>query len=84
MRKIKLQLESLAVESFQTLAAEQAAGTVVGQQRGTNVSCPASCINSACTCPGITDCGGATCEGSCAGYTCSCYCTLEPTFCQAC
>ena len=41
MRKIKLNVESLAVESFETAAAGAAQGTVLGAERtrGTNDAC---------------------------------------------
>lgn len=84
MRKIKLQLESLAVESFDTTQQEPADGTVAGHQLGTRytcASCEDSCIQTACTC--IETCGGSTCEGTC-DWTCSCFCTMERTFCVAC
>jgi hypothetical protein len=73
--KLKLKLEELAVDSFDTTAAEKAKGTVFGEQCTcyTNCTCPggptcdASCNG---TCGG--SCNG-TCDGSCAG-TCDASC----------
>jgi hypothetical protein len=57
--KLKLQLEDLAVDSFDTTAAEKPRGTVFGEQ--------CTCYTQ-CTCPGCPTCDG-TCPNTCA-YTC--------------
>jgi hypothetical protein len=71
MRKLKLQLEDLMIDSFTTTPAEKAKGTVFGEQ--------CTCYT-ACTCPGCptcyASCGGscdATCNGTC-GATCDWSC----------
>lgn len=79
MRKITLQLESLAVESFDTTAVAALHGTVLAFDRTeacTN-TCGDSCFNSACTCPGNNTCGQASCNGTCAGYTCDLSCQIS-------
>lgn len=76
MSKLKLTLESLAVESFDTTAIERATGTVFGEQQctcQTICSCPGcpSCDNTCAytcddaTCAGQGTCVGGTCEGTC-------------------
>jgi hypothetical protein len=70
MRKLKLDLEDLSVESFATTPeARRDGGTVFGQQ--------CTCYTQ-CTCPGCPTCDascngtcGGTCEASCNG-TCGC------------
>ena len=57
MKKLKLDLEELAIESFDTTVARPEAGTVMGEQ--------CTCYT-VCTCP-----GNATCDASC-GDTCNC------------
>jgi hypothetical protein len=83
MRKIRLQLESLTVESFDTSAVKAPGGTVLAYDRTeacTN-TCGDSCINSACTCPQfgtcLASCNGTcvqSCNGSCFGNTCPASC----------
>ncbi|MDB4951033.1 MAG: hypothetical protein JWM27_3682 [Gemmatimonadetes bacterium] len=59
MRKLKLELDTLAVESFETLTPPVLEGTVFGNDDATNRgSCVYSCVTScglamdaACTCP---------------------------------
>lgn len=74
--KLKLNLEDLAVDSFDTTRPAQKQGTVFGEQ----CTCP-----TACTCPGCPTCdascngtcGGtceASCNGTCAGGTCDASC----------
>ena len=58
--RLKLNLEQLAVDSFDTLAAEPPAGTVFGEQ--------CTC-DSMCTCPGQDTCD-VSCEGTCYGDRC--------------
>jgi hypothetical protein len=57
--KLKLHLEELSVESFDTTSTETEKGTVFGEQ----CTCPTQC-----TCPGCPTCD-ATCPATCA-YTC--------------
>jgi hypothetical protein len=95
MRKIKLDPEQLAVESFDTVAkGKRQSGTVFGEQCTcyTNCSCPgcptcdASC-NDTCGATCDASCNGtcdASCNGTCAvscGATCdgSCYGTCHYT-----
>ncbi len=59
MRKLKLNLDQLAVDSFGTVPAEEKKGTVLGEQ--------CTCYT-ACTCPGCDTCDascGATCMSQC-------------------
>lgn len=60
MKKLKLGLEELAVESFDTTPAHRERGTVVGEQ----CTCP-----TACTCPGCPTCDN-TCPYTCDDQTC--------------
>ena len=68
MRKLKLDLEDLSVESFATTPeAQKEGGTVFGQQ--------CTCYTQ-CTCPGCPTCDAScngTCGGTCAG-TCDASC----------
>jgi len=63
MRKLKLDLDQLAVDSFGTEAPERKSGTIFGEQ--------CTCYTQ-CTCPGCPTCD-ATCNGSC-GATCNASC----------
>jgi hypothetical protein len=79
MRKLRLDLEDLSVESFTTTPeAHRESGTVFGQQ--------CTCYTQ-CTCPGCPTCdascngtcGGtcaatcnASCNGTCGGWSCGC------------
>ena len=79
MNKLKLNLDELSVESFDTTRNEKATGTVFGEQ--------CTCYTQ-CTCPGCPTCD-ATCPATCA-YTCddascggSCDCTYDYT-CEGC
>ena len=67
--KLKLNLNELQVDSFNTLETEQKSGTVFGEQ--------CTC-RTACTCPGCptcyASCNGtcdASCNGTCYDYTCA-------------
>jgi hypothetical protein len=60
MRKLKLRLEDLRIDSFDTTAAQKAKGTVFGEQ--------CTCYTQ-CTCPGCPTCD-ASCNGTCDG-TCN-------------
>jgi hypothetical protein len=88
MKKMKLNLEQLAVDSFDTSAAAEKRGTVFGEQ----CTCPTNC-----TCPGCPTCYescngtcGDSCYGTCAGqHTCdgtcdSCYFTQCANSCYGC
>jgi len=55
MNKLKLHLEDLQVDTFQTTSAEKPKGTVFGEQ--------CTCYTQ-CTCPGCPTCY-ASCNGSC-------------------
>jgi hypothetical protein len=57
--KLKLRLEDLQVDAFQTMSAPAEGGTVWGQQ--------CTC-DTACTCPGSPSCDQ-SCDGTC-GATC--------------
>jgi hypothetical protein len=93
--KLTLDLDQLAVDTFDTEAAQPRRGTVFGEQ----CTCP-----TACTCPGCPSCDAtcpATCANTCDDYSCggscggtcntcptgavSCYdtdCFCEPQTCQ--
>jgi hypothetical protein len=67
MRKLKLQLEDLRIDSFATTPAEKPKGTVFGEQ--------CTCYTQ-CTCPGCPTCYAScngTCDASCNG-TCDASC----------
>ncbi|HEX5871680.1 MAG TPA: pinensin family lanthipeptide [Longimicrobium sp.] len=71
MRKLKLDLDHLAVESFETNAAD---GAQRGTVRGFNPTCENSCLD---TC--YYTCGG-SCAGTCTEptcITCHTYCEQE-------
>ena len=88
--KLTLNLEALAVDTFDTTAPQKAKGTVFGEQCTcyTNCTCP-GCPTCDASCNGT--CGGtcgentcaASCNGTCAGATCGerCY-TGEDFSCQ--
>jgi len=66
--KLKLNLENLSVDSFDTVGVEKRKGTIFGEQ--------CTCYTQ-CTCPGgpSDDCQpsvGDTCQNSCVG-TCQCH-----------
>jgi hypothetical protein len=61
--KLSLNLEDLAVESFDTTSPQKAKGTVFGEQ--------CTCYTN-CTCPGCPTCD-ASCNGTC-GDTCPATC----------
>jgi hypothetical protein len=62
--KLKLSLDQLAVDSFDTSSIAKQKGTVFGEQ----CTCP-----TACTCPGCPTCDG-TCNGTCGENTCAASC----------
>lgn len=55
MRKLRLQLDDLRIDSFDTTHAQQAKGTVFGEQ--------CTCYTQ-CTCPGCPSCDE-SCNGTC-------------------
>lgn len=55
MKKVKLQLEDIRVDSFQTSTEQSEKGTVFGEQ--------CTCWTN-CTCPGCYTCDG-SCNGTC-------------------
>ena len=63
MKKLRLDLDDLAVESFDTTQAQREKGTVFGEQ--------CTC-QTACTCPGCPTCYD-SCNGTC-GDTCAASC----------
>ncbi|HEX6373889.1 MAG TPA: hypothetical protein VF006_33480 [Longimicrobium sp.] len=65
--KLKLKLDDLLVDTFQTMPVQKAKGTVFGEQ--------CTCYTN-CTCPGCPTCNAScngTCGGSCNG-TCGATC----------
>lgn len=71
MNKLKLSMEDLSVESFDTTAMRAEKGTVVGEQQCT--------CYTVCTCPGCPTCNGTcpadntcadTCWDTCDNFTC--------------
>lgn len=85
MNKLRLQLDDLTVESFDTVAAPREKGTVFGEQ--------CTC-DTACTCPGCPTCPDTcqhTCEytcddATCGGRTCdgTCYPVCPPSQWETC
>jgi hypothetical protein len=68
MNKLKLRLDDLRVDTFQTTSVQKAKGTVFGEQ--------CTCYTQ-CTCPGCPTCD-ASCNGTCdASYNGTCACTRE-------
>ena len=73
MKKFKLQLDDLLIDSFSTTPVRKEKGTVYGEQ--------CTC-RTACSCPGCPTCD-ASCNGSCGGASCygtcdaSCYGTCD-------
>jgi hypothetical protein len=68
VNKLKLQLDDLGVESFETISPAWERGTVVGEQ--------CTCYTQ-CTCPGCPTCVNtcaATCAFTCDDYTCAASC----------
>lgn len=71
MKKLRLQLDDLLVDSFQTTAAKKEKGTIFGQE--------CTCYTN-CTCPGCPTCAAScngTCNGSCNGTCYSCDYTCD-------
>lgn len=67
MDKLKLHLDELAVESFDTCPVDREKGTVFGEQQP-----PCTCPT-LCTCPGCPTCD-ATCPQTCDDFTCAVSC----------
>lgn len=63
MQKLKLRLDDLRVDAFQTTSVQKQKGTVFGEQ--------CTCYTQ-CTCPGCY-----TCDASCNGVTCE-YTSPDP------
>jgi hypothetical protein len=73
MKKLRLRLDDLRVDSFRTTEAQKVRGTVLGHFPLTAAT--------ACTCPGINTCDFASCGGTCAwAETCAAPCT-QPSGC---
>ena len=75
MEKLKLQLDNLTVESFDTTCEVKGSGTVRGEQ-ATNTcpgcpTCAATCAYTCddATCPNCPTCA-VSCNGTCQGQTC--------------
>ena len=78
MNKLKLALDDLRVDTFQTTPVEAPKGTVFGEQCTcyTNCTCP-GCPTCDASCNGTCD---ASCNGTCDGaYTCGNTCNNEWT-----
>jgi hypothetical protein len=65
MNKLKLKLDDLQVDTFQTTSAQKQKGTVFGEQ----CTCWTQCGQN--TCPGCPTCD-ASCNGTCASCAASC------------
>ena len=72
MKKLRLDVEKLTVESFDTSKAEEARGTVAAHN-DTRETCQGDTLE---TCPGDT-LDGPTCMGD-MGWTCRYHCTWYP------
>jgi hypothetical protein len=72
MRKIKLNLDSLGVESFETAAADRGQGTIVANAKPTYNGCGSEVD----ACPSARGC---TLFGDCLTQLCE---TFEPKFCR--
>jgi hypothetical protein len=75
--KLKLNLDELTIDSFDTTAGEKGRGTVMGEEQCT---CWTQCGQN--TCPGCPTCD-ASCNGTCGAATCgaSCYGTCNEATC---
>jgi len=70
MKKLKLELDELSVESFPTARAEEERGTVAGQNEPPYTqSCDGSCVNTCNSC--VNTCYN-TCQASCYDTCASC------------
>jgi hypothetical protein len=76
MNKLKLCLDDLAVESFDTERMQQEKGTVVGEACSCAGTCPGqatcdyTCDDATCPYTCDDDTCAASCNGTCAGATC--------------
>lgn len=71
MKKLRLQLDDLRIDSFQTSPLDRPDGTVFAEQ--------CTC-HTACTCPGCPSCG-ATCPYTCDDDTCALSCPAPGNTC---
>ncbi|MGD8778122.1 MAG: pinensin family lanthipeptide [Ignavibacteria bacterium] len=70
MKKLKLNLEDLKVESFSTEDIDKRQGTVVGNLTGTNAACESCAGFETCdACTGFS-CPNTCYEDTCEGYSC--------------
>jgi hypothetical protein len=67
MKMLKLRLEDLRIDSFQTTPADRPGGTVFGEQ--------CTCYTN-CTCPGCPTCA-ASCNGTCDASACNGTCDVS-------
>ena len=78
MNKLKLRLDDLQVDTFQTTAVRKEKGTVFGEQ----CTCWTYCGQN--TCPGCPTCDAScngTCDASCNG-TCATNCNCTSDYCE--
>ena len=83
MKKLRLKLDELQVESFETDAVRAARGTVEGNEEYTYVTCPTA---PECRTPGYASCAMTRCQEDCSSEpVCSGTCggTGVPTACCA-
>ncbi|HEX6373901.1 MAG TPA: hypothetical protein VF006_33540 [Longimicrobium sp.] len=88
MNKLKLHLDDLRVDSFDTTAAETEKGTVFGEQ----CTCPTQCTcdtqcetqHTACSCPGCPTVCYYTCEVTCYQESCAETCGDNTCWYQSC
>ena len=93
--KLKLNLDQLSVESFDTTLTERPKGTVFGEQctcytnctcpgcPTCDATCPQTCVNT-CDDPSCAgSCDASACYGTCGEYTCALTCedTCRPRLC---
>jgi hypothetical protein len=84
MRKLKLDVDALQVESFQVTAPGADHGTVEGRMRDPAPSATCGDCNSVGTCIGPTFCCPATWKASCAATCIYTDCDSCQTFCISC
>lgn len=91
MKKLKLNIDDLKVESFETNNnTEQKEGTINGfaiNTKGNGDSCSLTCHDTCLTCEQHTclntcyeTCAGASCDPTC-GISCDCYTWPDPAIC---
>ncbi|HEY0020626.1 MAG TPA: hypothetical protein VGC13_30280 [Longimicrobium sp.] len=81
MRKLRLDVEAVQVESFTTQAAAAGRGTVEAQQGRETFGCPAPTQD---TCVGTCGCGGGTLDVTCASCDITCGATCWDPTCDTC